>query len=168
MIFIIGFQTHHFLAKITLTDEVCRPGLLVPAMQTHLLFYKSADSIAKRLRLHKLEMCMLIMEELGKTYTVASIYRGIFLQAMHHICSPYQTGVAGSTQVTSSVPTGHTSDSNCPANEAATGRFVTDTLHSNASFTNSLEQDPRLMGCFVDSLTDDSSIFNFWETLNQM
>ncbi|KAE8337115.1 hypothetical protein BDV24DRAFT_140595 [Aspergillus arachidicola] len=144
------------------------PALLVPAMQTHLLFYKSADSIAKRLRLHKLEMCMLIMEELGKTYTIASIYRGIFLKAMHHICSAHQTGAAGSAQTTISVPPGHSSDSNCPVNEDATSRFGADTLHSNSAFMNSSDQDLGIMGGFVDALTDDSSIFNIWETLNQM
>lgn len=137
-------------------------------MQTHLLFYKSANSIAKRLRLHKLEMCMLIMEELGKTYTIASIYRGIFLKAMHHICYPHQTGATASTQATGSVLTRHPNDSNCPVNEAATGDFVTETLQSNDLFINSSEQDPRIVGGFVDSLMDDSSIFNFWETLNQM
>lgn len=111
---------------------------------------------------------MLIMEELGKTYTIASIYRGIFLKAMHHICYSHQTSATASTQATSCVPARHPSDSNCPVNEAATGGFVTDTLQSNGSFINYSEQGPRIMGGFVDSLTEDSSIFNFWQTLNQL
>ncbi|KAJ5175308.1 uncharacterized protein N7482_001185, partial [Penicillium canariense] len=144
------------------------PALLVPAMQTHLLFYKSADSLTKRLRLHKLEMCMLIMEELGKTYTVASIYRGISLKAMQQICAPYQSGTAASNQANISVPTSHPSDRNATVNEAATGQFATETLGTNAPLANSSEQETEMVGDFVDSLMDETSIFNFWETWNQM
>ncbi|EHK21555.1 uncharacterized protein TRIVIDRAFT_192042 [Trichoderma virens Gv29-8] len=124
------------------------PSLLVPAMQTHLLFYKSPDSLTKRLRLHKLEMCMLIMEELQKIYNVASIYRGIFFKAMQQICPSYRTGMSSSDQAIISVPT--------------------KLLGSVSAFANITEQETDSLGEFMGSLLDETSIFKFWETWNSM
>jgi hypothetical protein len=154
--------------EIAISDQNSRPALLAPAMQIHLLLYKSADSLAKRLKLHKLEMCMLIMEELGKTYTVASIYRGIFLKAMQQICPPYQIGTGISNQANNSVSTSYSPDRNHTVNEAATSRLAPDPLGNDSPLVNSSDQDTDIMKDFMDSLMDETSIFSFWDTWNQM
>ncbi|KAJ5871102.1 uncharacterized protein N7529_003455 [Penicillium soppii] len=144
------------------------PSLLVPAMQTHLLFYRSADSLTKRLRLHKLEMCMLIMEELQKVYTVASIYRGIFRKAMEQICPFYQATTAISDQGMSSARTTNTSGRDSIVNAAAAHQLPEAVFDNNYLPANSSEQRNELLGDFMDSLMDETSVFNFWETWNRM
>lgn len=144
----------------------CRPGLLAPAMQTHLLFYKSADPLTRRLKLHKLEMCMLIMEELQKTYSVASLYRGIFLKAMEQICPSYQTKSMTSDQAISSVPRSDSANRNHTGDKVASSQSVAEHVGNTTSFTSASGQDTDILGDFMDSLIDDSSIFNFWEIWN--
>ncbi|OKL62038.1 hypothetical protein UA08_02938 [Talaromyces atroroseus] len=67
------------------------PPLLVPAMQMHLLRCKAAGSLPKRLQLNKLYTCLMVLSELQKTYTVASIYRGVFARAIHQIFPEFAT-----------------------------------------------------------------------------
>ncbi|PYH99433.1 hypothetical protein BO71DRAFT_314053, partial [Aspergillus ellipticus CBS 707.79] len=62
------------------------PPLLISAMQMHLLNCRSGSPLSRRLRLNKLNVCMMIMEDVQKVYTVASIYRGIFAKAIQQIC----------------------------------------------------------------------------------
>ncbi|KAL2842531.1 hypothetical protein BJY01DRAFT_249017 [Aspergillus pseudoustus] len=134
------------------------PPLLVPAMQTNLLNFKSGDSLSKRLRLNKLTMCMLVMEELQKTYTVASIYRGIFAKAIQQLFPEYTEGTL----------LGHSS----PAVDNAN----TTTMHAASAAGEATEVEPGIDGLgyneaaadeFVDLLMDEASIFNFWDTWNR-
>lgn len=111
-------------------------------------------------------MCMLIMEELQKTYTVASIYRGIFLKAMEQICPSYQTKLTTSEQAISSVPRSDSTNRNHTVDEVAPGQSEAEHLGSTTSFTGASGQDTEILGDFMDSLIDDSSIFNFWEIWN--
>jgi hypothetical protein len=130
-------------------------------MQTHLLQCKSCDPLTKRIRLNKLEMYMLVMEELQKTYTVASIYRGIFTMAIQQIFPGYSPPVA-------------------PFNSPANAATVPETeIHAERSLAEA--ENPRDNGQFNDTgsgvadegdlmhaLMDESSIFGFWETWHQI
>ncbi|PLB52883.1 hypothetical protein P170DRAFT_434605 [Aspergillus steynii IBT 23096] len=154
-------QTNGILEALAQNKLLCfaspmTPPLLVPAMQTHLLFCRSADSLSRRLRLNKIEMLMLILEELQKTYTVASLYRGIFLKAIQQIFPNYQpaasvsgqdAGPAGPDMVT-------TAESSGPINA--------EPIVENASEGLDLVFD----GSFVDALMDQASLFNVWEPLD--
>ncbi|KAL5362930.1 fungal-specific transcription factor domain-containing protein [Aspergillus floccosus] len=129
------------------------PPLLVPAMQTHLLFCRSADSLSRNLRLNKINMLMLILEELQKRYTVASLYRGIFLKAMQQVFPNYQP--CTSSGHAAGPDQGRTTRSSAILNAEP----VTEDPH---------EEDPHELGFvfndgFVDALMDEASLFNLWE-----
>ncbi|GKZ19776.1 hypothetical protein AbraIFM66951_010807 [Aspergillus brasiliensis] len=132
------------------------PPLLVPAMQTNLLNCKIGNSLSKRLRFNKLNMCMLVMEELQKTYTVASIYRAIFAKAIQLLFPEY----------TESTLLGY------PSTHADNNATDTSRLEGADNVAGTAE-----IGCinapgyidisaddFVDLLMDEASIFNFWDT----
>ncbi|KZN87824.1 Cutinase transcription factor 1 beta [Penicillium chrysogenum] len=61
------------------------PTLLVPAMHIHLLGCKSNDPLTRRVNFNKLELCMMVMEELQDTYAAAALYRGVFLVAVNKL-----------------------------------------------------------------------------------
>ncbi|KAL3476574.1 fungal-specific transcription factor domain-containing protein [Aspergillus californicus] len=132
--------------------------LLIPAMQTNLLNCKSGDSISKRLRLNKLTMCMLVMEELQKTYTVASIYCWIFAKAIHQLFPEYTEGslLGHYTPVVN-----HT---NTTAINVAGGAEESTGVESGIDGLgyNSVAADD-----FIGLLMDEASIFNFWDTWNR-
>ncbi|KAI9037575.1 Zn(II)2Cys6 transcription factor [Aspergillus affinis] len=134
------------------------PPLLVPAMQTNLLNCRSGDSLSKRLRLNKLTMCMLVMEELQKTYTVASIYRGIFAKAIQQLFPEYTEGTL----------LGHSAPAVNNTNATA--------IHAAGTAEDATEAEPGIDGLgynnvaaddFIDLLMDEASIFNFWDTWNR-
>ncbi|KAJ5538479.1 fungal-specific transcription factor domain-containing protein [Penicillium frequentans] len=64
-------------------------SLLIPAMQTHLQQCKFGNDLSKRVGLNKLEVCMLVMEELQEVYAVASMYRRLFTKAIDQIFPGY-------------------------------------------------------------------------------
>ncbi|GAB1195624.1 hypothetical protein APSETT444_004886 [Aspergillus pseudonomiae] len=141
------------------------PPLLVPTMQVHLLQCKSGDSIAKRIRLSKLEMCMLVLEEFQKTYAAASVYRGIFTKAIQQIVPGYTAPTMRVSPAATAVP--------APANESyAPGAILeTESLDANNGRNDQLDElglaaayEPDLMNV----LMDEGSLFDFWQTWNQI
>lgn len=151
------------------------PPLLVPAMQTHLLNCKSASPLSRRLRLSKLNMCMMVMEEFQKVYSAASILRGIFTKAIQHLCPEDAVNATTSTvdstsSATSSSKTG-TSKAVCTADVTTTETSapgnrispVTLPLEGNLDVSGIISNDS-----IVDVLMDEASIFNFWGTLGPM
>ncbi|KAK2774716.1 hypothetical protein FQN53_003523 [Emmonsiellopsis sp. PD_33] len=122
------------------------PSLLVPAMHTHLLNCKSADILSRRLGLNKLDFCMAILGELQNAHTSASIYRGIFLEAIRQLFPDYNSQAplpeSDAFESSSSMPPDAQSGGSPP------GMTVSDDV--------------------INALMDDVSIFNFWESLNQM
>lgn len=139
-------------------------------MQTHMHCYKSADSLTKRLTLHKLEMCMLIMEELQKIYTVASLYRGIFLKALQQICPTYQPMVSATDQTANSTLESNSNNMN-HISEAAPSQSAAGPFHSidNSTFSmNASEHETGFLGDFMGSLFDETSIFSFGDLWNVM
>lgn len=141
--------------------EYFRPPLLVPAMQTHLLQCKFGDSLAKRIRLNKLEVCMLVMEELQKTYTVASVYRGIFTKAIQQIFSDYPDRAMR----TSCSPTSIT----IPRNEDP-ARNLLDKPDSSGAGGQLGESDFGVLDGddLMAALMDNASVFDFWQSCNQV
>ncbi|XRM40844.1 hypothetical protein ABZX51_004149 [Aspergillus tubingensis] len=132
------------------------PPLLVPAMQTNLLNCKIGNSLSKRLRFNKLSMCMMVMEELQKTYTVASIYRAIFAKAIQ-LLFPENTettflGLPDTDANNNPADTSRLEGAGEVAGTAEIGAV-------NAPGYNDISADD-----FVDLLMDEASIFNFWDT----
>jgi hypothetical protein len=54
-------------------------------MHIHLLGCKSNDPLTRRVNFNKLELCMMVMEELQDTYAAAALYRGVFLVAVNKL-----------------------------------------------------------------------------------
>ncbi|KAJ5127375.1 fungal-specific transcription factor domain-containing protein [Penicillium atrosanguineum] len=137
------------------------PPLLVPAMQTHLLQCKTGDALSKRIRLNKLEMCMLVMEEFQKTYTVASLYRGIFVKAIEQIFPGYSAPTTYPKAITDSAVASDTGIRQenfhmAPENSDQVAQFD-DTQFGNVDGNN-----------LMSALMDEASIFSFWESWNQI
>ena len=102
---------------------------------------------------------MLILEELQKTYTLASLYRGIFLKAIQQIFPNYQPAASVSEQDAS--PAG-------PAGpDIATTAEPSEPTHAEPVIENASEgMDLVFDGGFVDALMDQASLFNIWEPLD--
>ncbi|PYI05605.1 putative Zn(II)2Cys6 transcription factor [Aspergillus sclerotiicarbonarius CBS 121057] len=128
------------------------PPLLIPAMQIHLLNCRSGSPLARRLRLSKLNVCMMVMEEFQKVYTVASIYRVIFAKGIQQIC-PEEAAETMSASASVAVPAA------APA-PAQPNVVVPPVSHE-------LELGTEMDG-MVDALLDGSSALNFWETWGQL
>ncbi|PON27027.1 hypothetical protein TGAM01_v203976 [Trichoderma gamsii] len=130
------------------------PTLLVPAMQVYLLNCKFGDALSRRLGLNMLNMCMMILEELQKTYSVASVCRGIFGKAIQQLFPDD----AASISLSHSLP-----ETNIialpelmpPTMSIADAPLQLELFGSNASKAE-----------FIDALTAEPSIFSFVDMLN--
>lgn len=109
---------------------------------------------------------MLVLEEFQKTYTVASIYRGIFTKAIQQIFPGYSSlTVRSSPAATTAIPV--------PATETyAPGSM----LEEENPDVNNYSRNDRLgdygvaMADETDPMAffmDEGSIFDFWQTWNQ-
>jgi hypothetical protein len=58
---------------------------LVPALQIHLLDYRSQKNMVQRMGCQHLELCMIVVEELKKTFFGAEILHRIFTKARRQI-----------------------------------------------------------------------------------
>lgn len=99
---------------------------------------------------------MLVMEELQKTYTAASVYRGIFMKAIQQIFPNYRPSALLSTHTASPdrTSTGLPGSDNP---EPVAGHVGQDT---DQGMETSFNDD------FVDALMDQASLFNLWEYWN--
>ncbi|OJJ84168.1 Zn(II)2Cys6 transcription factor [Aspergillus glaucus CBS 516.65] len=157
------------------------PPLLIPAMQMHLLNCNSANSLSRRLRLNKLNICMMVMEEFQKVYTVASIYRGIFAKAIQQFY-PRDAGVLGmyspiwfaldaNANTNADANAGEGVPAPVPAPVAVTS--VPFSVDAGAGVENSLSEgdvnmNTEMTSDLIDALVDEASTFNFWETWGQL
>ncbi|KAG9204287.1 hypothetical protein G6514_001361 [Epicoccum nigrum] len=124
------------------------PPLLVPAMHVHLLGCKSDDRLTRRLAFNKLEMCMTIMRELQKTHTSASIFCGVFGEAVRQLVPGHlDETVWGTAQVRGSFTTS-------PASGVGTVDF------------NDPGVQPVVTDDILESLLNETSTYNFWESMN--
>ncbi|KAJ5178047.1 Transcription factor [Penicillium coprophilum] len=101
------------------------PPLIVPAMHVHLLNCKSSDPVSRRLGLNKIEVCMIVLEQMQHTHPCSSVFR---------------------------VLPDFASKSSPPQDDSADDPLAGITIDENA----------------IDALMDEVSIFNFWESLNNM
>ncbi|KNG81942.1 C6 transcription factor [Aspergillus nomiae NRRL 13137] len=136
------------------------PALLVPVMQTHLLNCKYGNPLSRRFSFNKLDMCMGVLEELQKTYTVASLFRGIFTKALQQIFPTYAASSPLSLRPGASTgadPVGPHSDT-VPA-ETASGEC-------NQKIGDGVEL--SMPTGFIDALIDENAIFDFLDTWNEV
>ncbi|KAE8139146.1 hypothetical protein BDV38DRAFT_270017 [Aspergillus pseudotamarii] len=129
--------------------EWTTPLLFFPAMQLHLLRCRFDNSLSEYLKRHKLDMLMLIMEELQKTYAVASIYRGIFSKGIKQI---FSAGVPR-TVLTEPAPVG------IPAREQSAA------CEGPALERSQSQDEPTTK--VLDALIDEASLFSFRGLLNR-
>ncbi|KAL6691455.1 fungal-specific transcription factor domain-containing protein [Trichoderma pleuroticola] len=120
------------------------PSLLVSAMHVHLLNCKSTDALSRRLSLNKLELCMMVMEELEETYTSASVYRGVFLEAIRQLYPNYSVGPAGAALTAGGTPLSRAT----PTDDSAALSNINDDI--------------------LTTLLDEASCFNFWESFSDI
>lgn len=103
---------------------------------------------------------MLVMEELQKTYTVASIYRAIFTKAVQLIFPGYS--VFGTLVSSASTPTlvpQYTAGNQNPMMQMEALGY---TPFNEGTFGIGTEGD------FMDALMDETSTFGLWEGWNQI
>ncbi|KAB8218256.1 C6 transcription factor [Aspergillus novoparasiticus] len=120
------------------------PPLLVPAMQVHLLNCKSSDGFIRRLGLNKLELCMMILEQMQHTYPSASIFRGVFLAAIRQIFPDYMVQPSKPETVAPEYPI----PQDAPLDDPAASMVISDDV--------------------IGALMNEVSTYNFWETFNWM
>ncbi|KAB8235430.1 Zn(II)2Cys6 transcription factor [Aspergillus alliaceus] len=120
------------------------PPLLVPAMHVHLLNCKSSDGLSRRLGLNKLELCMVILEQMQHTHPSCSVFRGIFLGAIRQIFPDYMARPS----MPETTPAEYHIPQDAPFDDPALGMVISDDV--------------------IGALMNEGSIYNFWETLNWM
>jgi hypothetical protein len=130
------------------------PTLLVPAMQVYLLNCKFGDALSRRLGLNMLNMCMMILEELQKTYSVASVCRGIFGKAIQQLFPDD----AASISLSHSLP--ETNLMAIPEPMPLTMSIADTPLQLELFGSNASKAE------FIDALTAEPSIFSFVDMLN--
>lgn len=112
-------------------------------MHIHLLNCKSPDPVSRRLGLNKIEVCMIVLEQMQHTHPCSSVFRGIFLEAIRYIFPNYVAQTV--------LP--ETASESSPLQEVSTDDPMAGiTIGEDA----------------IDALMDEVSIFNFWESLNNM
>ncbi|KAF3046851.1 hypothetical protein E8E12_002413 [Didymella heteroderae] len=126
------------------------PPLLVPAMHVHLLGCKSENHLTRRLAFNKLEMCMIVMRELQKTHTSASIFCGVFGEAIRQLLpGPFDESVWGVAQIRRPSTAGTTSQ---------------DSAQTVNLFDSALQ--PIVTDDVLESLLNETSSYNYWESFN--
>ncbi|KAM0512475.1 hypothetical protein ACHAPE_008798 [Trichoderma viride] len=130
------------------------PTLLVPAMQVYLLNCKFGDALSRRLGLNMLNMCMMILEELQKTYSVASVCRGIFGKAIQQLFPDD----AASISLSHSLPEPNLMA--IPEPMPLTMSIADTPLQLELFGSNASKAE------FIDALTAEPSIFSFVDMLN--
>jgi hypothetical protein len=120
-------------------------------MHVHLLNCKSTHHLIRRLGFNKLELCMTVMRELQKVHTSASIFCGIFREAVRQL-SP-----------------GHLDESIWGASERNHTTMTEATTNNALGFLNNPDEmlHPFVNDNMLASLLDESSIQTFWESMNQ-
>lgn len=119
-------------------------------MHVHLLSCKSENSLTRRLAFNKLEMCMTVMRELQKTHTSASIFCGVFGEAVRHLVpGPLDETIWGVAQVRR------------PATATTMVPETTPTIN-----IDDFAMQPVVTDDVLESLLNETSTYNFWESMN--
>lgn len=104
---------------------------------------------------------MLVMEELQNTYTVASVYRGIFTRAIQQIFPEYPDRGMHSSSSPASITVPRYDEPirslfEGPENPSGSGQL-------GESDFGALDEDG-----LINALMDDASVFDFWQACNQV
>lgn len=119
-------------------------------MHVHLLGCKSEDHLTRRLAFNKLEMCMTVMRELQKTHTSASIFCGVFGEAIRQLLpGPFDESIWGVAQA---------------MRPSTAGNTIPDSAETIDTFDSTLQ--PTVTDDVLESLLNETSTYNFWESLN--
>lgn len=108
-------------------------------MHIHLLNCKSADALTRRVGFNRLELCMMVMEELQETYAAAALYRGVFLGAINQLLPHLSVG-----------PTLQNSDVSDPSTSCMEPPEASATVSDDV----------------LDALLDETSFLDFWDSFN--
>lgn len=142
-------------------------------MQVYLLNCKFGDALSRRLGLNMLNMCMMILEELQKTYSVASVCRGIFGKAIQQLFPDD----AASISLTHSLPDNEQQQQQHQQQEqGGTSSLAVAEQQQVLPPVTAAVADPSLQlelfsvnatkADFIDALTAEASIFSFVDMLN--
>ena len=109
---------------------------------------------------------MMVMEEFQKVYVVASIYRGVFVRAIQQ----FYFEDAGPMMISSPPPVAVPEAAPCstPTAEAAAAAAA---APDEPGFSDNLgipEINTELTNDLIDSLVDEASTIDFWETWGQL
>lgn len=119
-------------------------------MHVHLLGCKSENRLTRRLAFNKLEMCMTVMRELQKTHTSASIFCGVFGEAIRQLLpGPFDESIWGVAQT---------------RRTSAAGTAAPDSTEMVDFLGPALQ--PVVTEDILESLLNETSSYNFWESLN--
>lgn len=102
---------------------------------------------------------MLVMEELQKTYTVASVYRGIFTKAIQQVFPDYPDRAMRTSCPPASIPVSQAEE---PARSLFNEGEVSGAGQLGESDFGVLDGDD-LMAALMDA-----SVFDFWQACNQV
>ncbi|KAB8271122.1 fungal-specific transcription factor domain-containing protein [Aspergillus minisclerotigenes] len=151
------------LARENLLEYVgpMTPALLVPVMQTHLLNCKYANPLSRRFSFNKLDMCMGVLEELQKTYTVASLFRGIFIKALQQI---FPTYTASSPLSISHQPVTSIGD----LVDSHSDTVPIETTNGECNQVIGDRAGSSMPAGFIDALIDENSIFDFLDSWSEI
>lgn len=134
-------------------------------MQMHLHQCRLGDSLSRRIRLNKLEMCMLVLEAFQKTYTVASIYRAIFTKAIQQIFPSYSTPTISTSAAATPIPESDT-ENHVPGTmlEGETLDTINSGNYQLDNYGMAIAEETDFMNFFMD----EGSVFDLWQTWNQI
>lgn len=119
-------------------------------MHVHLLGCKSDNRLTRRLAFNKLEMCMTVMRELQKTHTSASIFCGVFGEAVRQLLpGPLDETIWGVPQM----------------RRPSTARSTAFEDAQTANIVDVAAQ-PMINDDLLESLLNEASKYNFWESIN--
>ncbi|KAE8331342.1 fungal-specific transcription factor domain-containing protein [Aspergillus sergii] len=151
------------LARENLLEYVgpMTPALLIPVMQAHLLNCKYANPLSRRFSFNKLDMCMGVLEELQKTYTVASLFRGIFIKALQQIFPTYTASSPLSIPHQPIASLGDPIDSHSDT-------VPIETTNGECNQITGDRAGSSMPAGFIDALIDENSIFDFLDTWNEI
>lgn len=130
-------------------------------MQTHLLNCKYANPLSRRFSFNKLDMCMGVLEELQKTYTVASLFRGIFIKALQQI---FPTYTASSPLSISHQPVASIGD---PV-DSHSDTVPIETTNGECNQVIGDRAGSSMPAGFIDALIDENSIFDFLDSWSEI
>ncbi|KAF8860962.1 hypothetical protein BDZ45DRAFT_672226 [Acephala macrosclerotiorum] len=73
-------------------------------MQTHLMEFKSSDSLRSQVGLNKLNFCMMVLKKIKQTFSSATFIHNIFLNAIERLHSRHSATARAPTSLDDTSP----------------------------------------------------------------